>query len=269
LNLIIAGSVVEVSGIPGAGKTTAVTNLKKSYQTSNADWLYKFFIWSITRFRIDRLALLLTGLRFWQILRYIDDENGPISTLFTLVGSPIRRRPDKQRLGHNVVVEILFLLNDINRRNIVARMASMITQKHCIVDEMWMQGMIGIWLRIPSEKRKLFWSKHVLKRNWRKVVLISVDETTIETRSASISARPIIRYSLTQTSGNTSDFEHLTELNKLLCSTVDSNQVVILTTDNAMVETVVQEQVLEITNSSRLAIYPRTRMSTKPEQVIH
>ncbi len=259
MRAIVFGSVTEVAGIPGAGKTTALETLKNDLHTNKSDNFSKFALRIIKLTRIDRVALLITAIRFWRLLRFVSRESSLRSIMVTVTSAPFRRRPGKHQFGNNLVLEILFLLNDIGTRSAAARLASIITQRHAVVDELWMQGMIGVWLRLPSKKRTVFWQDHVSRRNWNSSIVVSISGNTAASRLKLAPSRPIVRYATATAAPDDQLSEQLDRLNGLARSAIPPSNVANSNPKEHSVAMEVGAAVARLVPTSRLFIWPRTR----------
>ena len=256
---MLFGSVIEITGIPGAGKTTTLEAIADIPDSVRASQILKSVHKGIKLSRLDRLSLFITAIRFWKILRFADSSSSFFSTFAKVVTAPFRSTSSRQQFGENLASEILILLNNIGVRAISARVASIATQKHAIVDELWLQGMIGIWLRLPNDRRTLFWNDHVARRKWNNSIVFVISGATAASRLALDPQRPLIRYAAEDTVPDESISAQLDKLSKLANAVARPELTISSDETNDLVEELLKQRFATIAPNSNIFVASRTR----------
>ena len=158
--------IVELAGLPGSGKT-AVASLLPTSLASTARSSVRRHVGRVRKFRIDKLFLPLTVIRFGKVFRRLHSRVDPRTNLpyFLWSGRLILRAAAGFRTGANSysspAESILTLLNELSVEHWLASIESSMFGKNVVLDEGYVQRGIGAWLRSPVNMRAELWDAYV------------------------------------------------------------------------------------------------------------
>jgi hypothetical protein len=259
---MMPGSVIEFAGLPGSGKTSSIQLLM---QESDSRGLLPARILKILRLtRVDRALLPYTYLKCNALLRMSGTDqsaraprNGKLkNTLSSLWAT----RPGKDEIGTDLETELLFFLNDTLTRSIAARTAAALTRSCLVVDELWAQAVIGVWLRLPDAERQIFWVRTGLRMTGKNRFLwFTITGAHSINRDVARGGRPVMRYARDRMADADSFASQLDHLSLLFVkdadptATIDTGEV----QDPNQLASQIREQIRNVSGRSKLMFWPR------------
>ena len=160
------GNIVELAGLPGAGKTAAATLLTEKCASTTQSSIRRYLGY-VRKLRVDKMFLLVSVIKFGRVFRRIHaghDRNtvGPYILWATgLVVRVAKASRAKVREYDSPAESMLALLNELSVERWLAGFEARFTGKNVILDEGYVQRGLGVWLRSPVDVRTDVWDAYV------------------------------------------------------------------------------------------------------------
>ncbi len=153
--------IVEATGLPGSGKTTVLNLLLKrlgSHHRAGTRSVKK----RLQSFCIHKLFMPITLVMFSPVFRCLHrNEPGTsvhfVRWVFSLMLKAMSGQKKPIEGNNEASFQILTFLNDFVFEYVIASLEAALLRKNFVMDEGFVQGGIGVWLRAPKDLKKTLW----------------------------------------------------------------------------------------------------------------
>jgi len=153
---------LELAGLPGSGKSTVCREFQQQHGNASYSWVAKH------RKRIRRTLLLnafapVAAWRFYGVLKQAarsEDRHPATAVLGSTVAVLLQARK-RTAQSSDAVVRLHSFLTLFAMELAVTRLEAMLKRSFIVHDEGYVQRLVGIWLRFPSEYRQAAWDAFV------------------------------------------------------------------------------------------------------------
>ena len=163
--------------------------------------------WGPTSFRrirklfVDRLFFPTTALRFRHIFRELHarDSSGSRRAFGLWLGYLVftAMMAGSTRLYRYIPYDILLFLNDLVVKYAIARVEGLMRRKWIVLDEGFVTGGMGIWMRMSDEEKKRMWDLYNATEPWNANCVVldcGKNNALLRAKSRSGPERPILGF---------------------------------------------------------------------------